>query len=251
VRARYGDRVELFVDDIIAIPADRHNDSQPWNGGNVLTNGGQGRTCSQGPSVRNPSSGNKYALIAAHCGVVGSVWTNTTPFAPANPARIVGSINYRDFSQNGSDSALIAANTSNLIWTVSNVRQRQVSSAPLGQPINDQVCVSGAISGEGCSATIVASNICTIADSSTGRSACNVTVAQRTGYALAGGGDSGGPVYKYVAGGLNVLGIISFGAGGSHVLRCNHYPERRTCSDKVGYIEIQAVLNEFGAVLNT
>lgn len=250
LNGKYGDQVSITVDSAYQMGStlDRWSDSQPWSPGDNL-NADNGSVCSQGPTVVKPNGG-KYALTAGHCGGIGTAYSNGVPYTPYDPNRYMGSVTEEDVANNGRDTALIYSDASRNMWRNGNVLAPQVSSAPLGQLVGDQVCFGGALSGEMCGATIVASNGCFLFDTG---SKCNVTIAQLDHIPLAGPGDSGGPTYDVTGGsGINVRGIITgVDLTPQHAVPCYYWFTHRVCSDKVAYTEIGAILPWFGVSLYT
>ena len=80
---------------------------------------------------------------------------------------------------------------------------------PFGAPF----CADGALTGENCKGVVDGSNVCAnINDNGTIVTVCNLTSGHSSdGSRLVQHGDSGGPVYVKVTGGVGRSGIISAG----------------------------------------
>lgn len=241
VHDRFGQFVSVVeTEDDPRLAGGRWADSQPWLGGDTLLSPG---ICTAGPAIRNPQSGNVYFLVAAHCGAVGVGWYNGVPYTSVPNSRYVGDTAYRDGSWGGTDSAIVYSNAGPFDWRYgTNSAPQKAAIATIDQ--EQGVCASGSLSGEICSTTIVAVDLCAFFDSGTIMT-CNIAVTQRDGIAVAGYGDSGSPVYSVRPdGGLDIRGIlVGADARPPHVVTCLYWVRPgRTCSDKVYYVTIQAVL---------
>jgi hypothetical protein len=202
-QAEFGDLVRLYE---AARPsrASRTDDWAPWGGGIRINSGGFG--CTSGFAIEVPGTpASRKMLTAGHCFALGATVTNN--------GEVVGTVSSRTLAQNGKDVETINGNF--MGWTYKGPPTSEYGDTIQGAKasvVGQTFCTNGATSGEVCSGTVNAKNICvTFSDGITtcqlDRLGGNVTLVRS--------GDSGGNIFAYDAAGLKVGGIIIGGSGGT------------------------------------
>lgn len=241
-------------DEVIHNFASRQADVAPWNGGDFIYTGSGIPYCTSGPPVHSQGTGKDYLLTAGHC------WDNGTPVyngwhdpngALHGSGTFMGTAKYSDYDANSNlDAAFVEvlSGASTLDWRTSASSTAQVNVSPsLGGGAS--VCASGAYEGEVCGAQINAAfdGYCYFDGTF---KVCGIVRAAKAGIAVAGSGDSGGPIYRVTpSGGLDVAGIVK---GGGDLFYCpNMTAGARYCSDTLYYTEIGLILNKNKVTVKT
>lgn len=218
-----------------AVPTTRQNDSPPWQGGGAMRIVGGGY-CTTGFAVLN-SSGQGRLLSAAHCDTTGNReirdGTGTQQIAPGDASV--------DIRIGGIDSMIIDPSASP--GTIGKVFGGAFNQAP-GTPRyeynlggsggvgaaqeGDEVCLSGANSGEHCNKTITDGTYLLDCPGNPSLN-CNAFVyGASTGITVAQG-DSGGPIYVERSDGrVGARGIQSAGRGTTEVIPTSNCPNTAT-----------------------
>ena len=219
--------------------ATRWSDGNPWKGGGAMSVNGAG--CSTGFAVL--AGGYGRLLSARHCDPTGNgvVYSGGgTLIAPGGSSvSVVGAI----------DSMLVDPSASPA--TTAKVYRSGYSSGTLSTVKSwysnwpgDPVCASGAYSGEHCG-TVYDDNDYVVIDGYT----VNVIQVSAPSGMMGGSGDSGGPLFKLVTGGVQARGILL----GPDLT----YPELGSCpgvlssrcSRYINYVPISTILNTWGVSL--
>ncbi|HEV2889552.1 MAG TPA: trypsin-like serine protease [Frankiaceae bacterium] len=188
--------------------ASRLDDAAPWNGGDFISGDGTGNDCSAGGAVKN-SAGHRYLLTAGHCfrqsgssGFVYRVFQGSEHYTSDDPVMIgYAKAENPGPGEVGYDLAVIDPDdgVSGIVWKSSTPFQTTGKGDQKGTfraAENTVVCASGAFSGQRCNGEITAFDI-DILDGSDGGVTMHVNEASNLGgAAMAGPGDSGGPVYQ-------------------------------------------------------
>jgi hypothetical protein len=219
--AELGKSVVFFQTVVAVRQLSRLSDIAPWTGGDRL-NVGSTPYCSGNFNI--VKAGTEYLFTAGHCG--------NNSFS--NNGTVIGATAQSELYDFGWDDQIVAFSASvggaPLVWTgavTSSTYSAVKSSASAA--IGSTICFSGSFSGENCTGVVSARDICY--RFSDGITTCHLSKATGTG--LSQGGDSGGPVYKYVSGGVAAAGMI---IGGD--------------STTVAYYhELPALLGHWGATL--
>lgn len=254
--------------------ASRMDDFAQWNSGSfIYSPQGQANTgtCSGGPGVKD-TAGNEYLLSAGHCFInrlVGGTSGWDFPVYQGvkesttldDPVRIgTAKARYPRSFEEDMDISLMTLwdGGSGLSFVTTTHTATTPFSRPQKAPIRavegTPVCTSGAYSGERCGAEVDAFDDPYPAGDGTATRVHVNRAHSLTGAAIAGPGDSGGPVYQSRTDGLYVGGIIS--AIESPGLTCPNnnttYSNRGTwCSDIVLFTGINSTMGHFGVTLNT
>lgn len=174
----------------------RYQDSPPWQSGNLIASGSI--ACTTGFNFY--TNGDYYLSTAGHCGA--GAWYNG--------GRYIGSSRLVSFSNYGyADAQLItpAGLVAGDVYVRANETAPVVSyTANSQQAVGSSICVDGAYTGEVCGVRIISTNSCYyLLDD--GIVMCGLTTAQSPSRAIQHG-DSGGPVYAHVNGGLSAYGML-------------------------------------------
>ena len=182
--------------------ATRLDDFEPWAAGSRINIQGG---CTGGFIIRNNNNPTERRLVTAgHCGVDGTTVTNN--------GDTVGTVVGRNYVQNGLDVEYVAGSTY-APWTYKGPANSDFgddirsTSLPL---VGRTYCTNGATSGETCTGTIRATDLCVTFTS--GKTTCFLDRMTST-VVLSRPGDSGGNFFAYNNVGLQIGGIIIGGTG--------------------------------------
>jgi hypothetical protein len=265
----YGAGWITVVSDNSAYGADltyRDNDSSPWNGGDFIyhksDSEGTASNCSAGIPVHDTSSGAEYVLTAAHCfwsyGGDGTQVRNgyvDESFNSEGSTTIIGTVAHSSDPNNNDtyDSALISASSSVVDFDCGwDCAGRNTQEGPKANHTGDPACTSGAFEGQHCSITIKnpGEDICVPG----GECTADTTEGVGSGDAIAGEGDSGGPVYAYDPNNddLQPLGMIDQGKPGDEISCPSGSPNasERTCYTTIYWIDIAGIDSHWGVTPN-
>jgi hypothetical protein len=183
-------------------PLTRYNDYPPYAGGVFITDWSSGADCTSGFGMRLPN-GTTAMVTAAHCWLPGTVVRD-------GGGQVMGTagaqFRYRD-------AQYIPTNTWSGVFTLgeSYTQYKNWNFSYNGQ----YVCQSGYVSNQICSLRVVNDDYAYVADPWWGApyTARGVRTYRCSGCAAGRSGDSGGPVWVSVSGGVQSRGIVSFGEG--------------------------------------
>lgn len=213
--------------------ATRANDSSPWKGGIRTLHGGS--ACSTAFAALSGSSGR--LLSANHCGADKAASDgNGTRIATASAIAGKASIDSMSIDPSASPATTprvyVGAWNSSTTKTVKNWGSNWVGNT---------VCAGGATTGSRCGKVI------DDAIKYPGLSGDWYVRARATSGAMAGGGDSGGPVYANVSGGVQARGVILGGFNATATSCGSKNPDvTTTCFRDIAYAPISVVLNSWG-----
>lgn len=182
--------------------ATRTDDFEPWAAGSrIIVQGG----CTGGFIIHNfLNPAERRMVTAGHCGAAGTTVTNN--------GDTVGTVVSRTYVQNGLDVEYVGGSTY-LPWTYKGPANSDFgdhirsTSLPV---VGRNYCTNGATSGETCTGTIKATNLCVTFIS--GKTTCFLDRMTST-VVLSRPGDSGGNFFEYDNVGLKIGGIIIGGTG--------------------------------------
>ncbi|MFD4377680.1 hypothetical protein [Streptomyces sp. NPDC058486] len=225
----------------------RGNDAPPWKGG-IRTRHPDGG-CSSGFAVLAGSAGR--LISAGHCDRTGN--GSVSDGAGQLIASGSSSVAYLP----GIDSLLIDPASSPA--TTPSIFRGGYSSTSTSLVKNwasnwpgDPVCSSGASTGEHCGTVYDDGDVVTLHGANVGV----IQVAAPSGQIMGGQGDSGGPMFKKVTGGVQARGILLGPdlATGSSTYSCGSTDPNVgliQCSRWINYVPISTILNTWGVSLET
>lgn len=235
----------------------RQVDTAPFWGGDRIV-GSNGESCSGGFAAHSPS-GHTYLITAAHCGAVGTTWTN------GNGSALVGTLAYTDliYERGAYDASIIDTNPNggsagdvyDGAWNDSTGFHKRVTGT-MTEVAGNYVCMSGSFSGVVCNAKVVATGQPSSCDS--GYACFKDFVEQQGHLPLAGNGDSGGPVFGLDANSQDLAAatIVSITTGSPYqTSTCQGVPAggaiNRVCGWRVGVAPIGPVLHDLNLAITT
>lgn len=225
--------------------ASRQNDSSPWKGGIATIHGGSSRR-SSGFAVLSGSAGR--LLSARHCdpGADAPVTDGAGQAIASGGSSVAGKASI--------DSLLIDPSaspaTTPKVYTggYSSSTTATVKSWYSNWP-GDAVCAAGAARGTHCGTVYDDSDYANVG----GVSVNVIQVSAPSGSIMAGHGDSGGPVYKSVSGGVQARGIVlGPDEAYSETYSCGSvapWAAGTSCSRYLNYVPISTILNTWGVSL--
>lgn len=218
---------------IVPLAGTRNNDVAPWKGGARTVQNGEG--CSPAFAALSGSSGR--LLSANHCDPAASHQVTDgggTVIAPA--ANVVGN---STIDSQSIDPTASPATTPTIFTGAWNSKTTATVKNWASNWTGDNVCAGGAATGSHCGSIVD--------DSVTypGYSGSWYVRARATTGAMAGGSDSGGPVYRTVSGGVQARGVILGGYDSTATTCGAHNPDVITaiCFRDIVYSPISVVLN--------
>jgi hypothetical protein len=260
---------KLLVDGVpsagMGVPlTSRTSDFSPYNAGDNMTSihSSTYYQCSTGFSMA--LSGVSHILTAAHCfpsgASVSNELFNTDTNTVVGGGRSMGTISAVDTTASGTDSEYLSGAGSFLL-----------TIGAIGSPVSEYVhglagvtagetgiCASGGLSGQVCGITVKTTSNCLTnlyylnsSWSEVTRTACNLIRVYTSGAAIAGQGDSGGPMYVVSGGNYYGIGLISTGYSGDTATCPANAWAARTCYWDIYYTSLSSVLNHFGGTLVT
>lgn len=240
--------------------ASRLVDNAPWNGGDFIATDRLNSGCSSGPPVRS-ASGQSFFVTAGHCFAhAGERVLNGSHGHLGDNPRLMGSIARLEAPGSGYEGALVAANTSNRNWrtgTPSATSPSAYQYEARGSVVGTSVCMSGAYSGERCGGVVRRVNVDGEVSGNSGFLQ-NMVLAVHANptIAIAGPGDSGGPIYSVQSAGLLIQGVIIGGPSSTSTLACPNdstmiATSRRgnRCSASVWYHDAVSLFTHMGVSL--
>jgi hypothetical protein len=212
--ARFGDLVRLHTAARPDALSTRLDDFEPWVAGSRIVSGDRG--CTGGFVIRTdvffvPV---RWLVTAGHCFAEGATVTNN--------GDAIGTVVSRTFTNNGLDVEYVGGQTYEA-WTYKGPPTSDYGDAIRGPRISlvgRSYCTNGATSGEICSGTVDAIDLCVLFDDGVTR--CSLD-RMRGGVTLSRRGDSGGNVFAYDSAGLKIGGIIIGGLGTTTYFHSYHY----------------------------
>ncbi len=200
-RERFGDLVQLHVAPR-PHPMSRSADWSPWAGGIRISSGGF--NCTSGFAIEVPGTpASRQMITAGHCFPLGAfVYNNGT---------YVATVSSRTLTNNGKDVEYLGGTFTPWTYTgPTTVFAGEAIRGTKGSVVGQTFCTNGATSGEVCSGTVTATNICS--PFTDGITRCYLDQMEGS-VVLSQGGDSGGNVFTRDPDGLKVGGIIIGGNG--------------------------------------
>ncbi|MFE7506371.1 hypothetical protein [Promicromonospora sp. NPDC057488] len=235
-------RVELVDDGVMSTSASRRNDGSPWHAGGAIASKDGTDYCTTGFSIVAPG-GHERIVTAAHCNeAVGDVVRD-------GAGQRIGTVSSRETRL---DAELIkpdgtaASRVYGGPWNASHGDQRyRFKVAGVQQPaVGQNICASGAVTGEHCGAKVRAVDVAW----SCGKETCHGFRASREdGGVVVGGGDSGGPMYAIIDGEAYARGMID---GGSNRRSCGSTSVSTQCFSYVYGIPMVDILSNWDARIN-
>jgi hypothetical protein len=229
--------------------ASRISDSPAWNGGDFISDLSQ--DCTSGIPTHN-GAGQQFLVTNAHCFELGARIYNYSSAIPLGSPNLMGHVAARDQRSNYYDAELISASASSYTFTGPSNTIAKATFAGAGSPVYGAlVCVSGAFEGENC-LTVLGVNSC-LPDSITGvgRTLCAENYYYSSNNYALGQGNSGGPVYSYVSGGVRAMGVHNLRDPGYNVSCVNWTPRTsRKCSGHGWFVSIGQILSTWGLTVN-
>jgi hypothetical protein len=231
-----GDENDLFS---------RTDDYAPYSGGIYLgrANDPYPRCTSGMPILIN---GGRYLVSAAHC--YDSAFGGQFPSDVYNGGAKIGRANWADFTQYGTDAAVITAPASFTLFRT-ETSFTSIDKVHWNSLVGQTVCAGGAFSGEKCALPVIAVNYCSSYYQT--RITCGVSTAGKDGAEAAGHGDSGGPMY-ILSPYKRVSGIIV--AAASPQFTCSRRGpvppgSVRTCSSYIRFQTASSILSHWGTTM--
>ena len=210
--------IESRVDGLTTFAGGRQNDTTPHYGGAGVWITNQANTyrqyCTTGASVEGNSTGNKYMTTAIHCmEYPGSPDTEIDSeglvFNSANTQ--IGSWRWVSSQLQKDRHAILiklkssSTNSGRAYWGAYNSITSSPWAGATTSPIGSSVCTLGANTGAHCGGVVTDTHFTLIHGPA---SIVNMVEAKHSTQALAGSGDSGGPVNRTVSGEHKLAGFI-------------------------------------------
>ncbi|MEV6110407.1 hypothetical protein AB0M28_37760 [Streptomyces sp. NPDC051940] len=215
--------------------ATRANDSAPWyGGGRIVVNG---FVCSTGFAAL--SSGSGRLLTANHC----DPEADNTVYDGGGTAIATGAnvYAYPSIDSQSIDPSASPATSARIYVGAWDSSSSASVKSWASNNTGDAVCSGGASTGTHCGS---------ITDDAVTLSGLNggwYVRARGSGAYMAGGGDSGGPIYRTVSGGVQARGTLIAGYTASATSCGAHNPDSNpTCYDDIVYLPISVALNSWG-----
>ncbi|MGW2094975.1 hypothetical protein [Promicromonospora sukumoe] len=236
-------RVELVDDGVMSTAVSRRNDGSPWHAGGAIASKDGTDYCTTGFSIIT-AGGDRRIVTAAHCNEgFGSVVRD-------GAGQRMGVVSSRAV---GLDAELIKPDgtTARSVyggpWNASRSDSRY--RFPIGgvqQPaVGQNICSSGAVTGEHCGAKVRAIDVAWTC----GKKTCHGFRASREdGGVVVGGGDSGGPMYVVIDGKAYARGMID---GGSNRRSCGSTSVSTQCFSYVYGIPMVDILRHWDARIDS
>ncbi|PUB31777.1 hypothetical protein C8K30_101294 [Promicromonospora sp. AC04] len=234
-------RVELVDDGVQPTAASRRNDAAPWTAGGAMATTSGSDYCTTGFSIVT-AAGNHKIVSAAHCNAgVGSLVRDGIGQRLGTVANRAAGIDAELIDPVGNPET--AGAVFGGPWNASSVNSRyRFPVAAVHQPaVGQNICSSGAVTGEHCGAKIRATDVAWTC----GNRTCHGFRASRDdGGVVVGGGDSGGPMYIVINGQAYARGMID---GGSNRRSCGSTSVPTQCFSYVYGIPMVDILNHWNA----
>ncbi|MFG2292674.1 hypothetical protein [Streptomyces sp. NPDC048603] len=224
----------------------RGNDSPPWKGGIRTAHGGS--LCSTGFAVLAGSTGK--LISASHCDRSGNLAVRDgagQTIAPGGTSvATIDSIDSMLIDPSSSPATTPSIFRGGHSSTSTSLVKGWYSNWP-----GDPVCSSGASTGEHCGTVYDDSDVYV---DENGVRVGVIQVAAPAGQIMGGQGDSGGPMFKKVTGGVQARGILISAdiTAGSMTTSCGSVAPDASgilCSRWVNYVPISTILNTWGVQL--
>ncbi|MFI8102792.1 hypothetical protein [Streptomyces sp. NPDC086023] len=224
----------------------RGNDAPPWKGG-IRTTNTEG-LCSTGFAVLAGSTGK--LLSASHCDPSGNLAVRDgagQTIAPGGASvAVIAGIDSMLIDPSDSPATTPRVFRGGHSSTSTSLVKGWYSNWP-----GDPVCSSGASTGEHCGTVYDDSDVYVNGD---GVRIGVIQVAAPAGQIMGGQGDSGGPMFKTVSGGVQARGILISAdtTAGSMTYSCGSVAPDASgilCSRWVNYVPISTILNTWGVSL--
>lgn len=238
-------QVELVDDGVQPTAVSRRNDAAPWSAGGAMATSSGSDYCTTGFSIVT-AAGNHKIVSAAHCNAgIGSLVRD-------GEGQQLGKVTNRALEI---DAELIdpvgEPETSGSVfggpWNASSVNARyKFPVVGVQQPaVGQNICSSGAVTGEHCGAKVRAVDVAW----SCGKKTCHGFRASRDdGGVVVGGGDSGGPMYAVIDGKAYARGMID---GGSNRRSCGSTSVTTQCFSYVYGIPMVDILAKWDARIDS
>ncbi|MFJ6519287.1 hypothetical protein ACIQJ4_13715 [Streptomyces filamentosus] len=224
----------------------RSNDAPPWKGGIRTTN--TDGLCSTGFAVLAGSTGK--LISASHCDPTGNLAVRDgagQTIAPGGASvAVIAGIDSMLIDPSDSPATTPRVFRGGYASTTTSLVKGWYSNWP-----GDPVCSSGASTGEHCGTVYDDSDVYV---NGNGVKIGVIQVAAPAGQIMGGQGDSGGPMFKTVSGGVQARGILISAdtTAGSMTQSCGSVAPDASgiwCSRWVNYVPISTILNTWGVSL--
>ena len=251
--AKYGANNIVISQGTAPTPTDRATDTDPFWGGDQITNGTN--ACTGGFPAYN-SNGTQYMITAAHC------FSRLDDIDTSNGNSYLGEVTQRDLDDPGLDAELIniqdQGGGQGILWTCGPTSACDADTEGSSSTVvGDSVCQSGSATGEICGLSVDYTGQYYY-NSDTGTTVDDLDIADAGTDNLANaGGDSGGPVYQYTAENTDpweeyAAGITSAGSGDEWT--CTGTYDFSTfsddCFDQIWYTDISPILSTWGLTVD-
>lgn len=240
-RSRFGDRVHLAIDPAGA-GTTRNNDSAPWWGGDYID--GSSGSCTGGFPVIRRSNGERGMLTAGHCFALNDTVYQHYP-------NTMGTVRWRQWGDWQTDLEYFDApgGVQEAVYTgCQDCDTYQWVNGVGVASVGAIVCADGFVSGLNCSVGINWIDGCVFMTThGTTYYTCGLAQGLASdGGIISQGGDSGGPVVRYISGGfVQAYGIIT---GNSRPVDSNGNAQP---SSDVIFVEWQTISPNFRAICYT
>ncbi|HUQ61709.1 hypothetical protein [Lentzea sp.] len=242
----------------VELAASRLVDSSPYKGGAYIENYANGivqGACSSGFAVTSNATGADKFLTAAHCGDLGSYYTNGN-------LDFMGSVESRSVA---SDSEIINATGQARVWIGDSI-QTELNQPTANQYGLDVIGSSATIAGDWlCDSGSFSGTICDIRATQTGLTIClngfgcvnnSVEAVHQGGYSAGGNGDSGGPVFSVQQPGDRLVArgtLTAISVAAADLRQCSGVPAEngRRCSQRIIFPDIVAQMADHNVRIKT
>ena len=209
------------------------------------------KDCTSGIPTTN-TGGLQYLVTASHCFSLNDSVYNYSVTIPLGTTNAIGYVAAIDLRNGYYDAELVRASASAYTFTGPTNTASKSTFTGYGNPVAGAlVCTSGAFEGENC-LHIISVNAClTSSTTGLGRTLCGENYYYSSNVQSIGQGDSGGPVYSYVSGGVQAMGLHNLHDPNYTTTCTNWYPQTsRICSGHGWFVSIAPVLATWSLSVN-
>ncbi|MGW6933305.1 hypothetical protein ACWGE0_24835 [Lentzea sp. NPDC054927] len=241
----------------VELAASRLVDSSPYKGGAYIVNRRDGvaqGSCSSGYTVVDNATGADKLLTAAHCGALGTSYTN-------GAGEPVGQITSRSVASDSEIISLVGTGTGQArVWIGDSIQteSNQYGLDVIGSSATiagDWLCDSGSYSG----------TICDIRAMNVGLTVCltnfgcvnnSVEALHQGGYSAGGNGDSGGPIFSVQQPGDKLVArgtLTAISVAAADLRQCSGVPagNGRQCSQRIIFPDVTAQMADHNFRIKT